>query len=347
MIDLPLPNDLQGTFWGPFDKDQRMRNAEPIENLNISPYIEYYTHQWNAIAAPVDGRYVTVRSHADVLEIIQLLRQGNDRGSIASHLRKKCSSATEDACESSINLAARLLLMMKIGVVKHQAAPRGFIAWECGSLAAIVEKQFNQPQVLDTHHVRLPKSFNAWTINVIGGLQVQFTDNLADHLLLVDDDTKVLIFHHASFLECQQRSLFPEGLVDETLRTLALLFPQSEFSGSRLGRNEKKAWFRKLCSNSRPCMIDPRVTLCGSLRAEDRQIERFTFWRDRLIILKQAYDDATPRTISQWWHDRRNGERWYTFWVAMLVLFITTTLGVVQCVESGLQVYKAYYPTAN
>ncbi|XXH03077.1 hypothetical protein Hte_009467 [Hypoxylon texense] len=144
-----------------------------------------------------------------------------------------------------------------------------------------------------------------------------------------------------------RRSLFPEGFVDETLRTLALLFPQSEYRTARLGRNEKKAWFRSLCLSSRPCIIDPRVTLCGSLRAEDRQIERFAFWRDRLIILKQTYDDATPKTLSQWWHDRRNGERWYTFWVAMLVLFVTSTLGVLQCVEGGLQVYKAYYPTSH
>ncbi|KAI1761790.1 hypothetical protein GGR53DRAFT_504095 [Hypoxylon sp. FL1150] len=324
-----------------------MRNAEPLEKLDISPYIEYYMQQWNAIAATVDGRYVTVRAHRDVLEIVRLLRRGDDRGSIASHLQRENPGATDDACESSINLAARLLTMLKIGVVKYQAAPRGFLKWECGSLADIVKKRFSEPQVLDTQHVRLPKSFNAWTISLIGGLQIEFTDNLADHLLLVDDDTKVLIFHHASFLECQQRSLFPEGLVDETLRTLALLFPQSEFRTTRLGRNEKRAWFRKLCVSSKPCIIDPRVTICGSLRAEDRQIERFSFWRDRLVILKQAYDDATPKTLSQWWHDRRNGERWYTFWVAMLVLFITTSLGVVQCVESGLQVYKAYYPTAS
>ncbi len=182
-----------------------MRNAEPIENLDFLPYIEYYTQQWNAITATLDGRYVTVRTHDDVLEIVQLLREGNDRESIVSHLRMKYSSAIEDACESSINLVARLLLMLKIGVMKHQVAPRGFIAWERGSLADMVNKRFSEPQVLDTHHVRLPKSFNAWAINVIGGLQIEFTDNLADHLLLVDDDDKVLIFHHASFLECQHR----------------------------------------------------------------------------------------------------------------------------------------------
>ncbi len=252
--------------------------------------------------------------------------------------------------------------MLKIGVLKHQAVPRRCLTCRGGSLSDFIETRFNQPQVLSYHQVKLPKNFNAWSINVIGGLQIDFTDNLGDHLLLVDDDTRVLVFHHASFLECQyrsvdkifyekssalilDRSLLPQGLAKETLRTLALLFPQSEFQLNSRWRNVKRDWFRKLSANSRPCIVDPRVILCGSLRTEERQLEHFGYWRDRLIVLKAAYDDATPSTLSQWWHDRRNGERWYTFWVAVLVLVITTTVGFVQCVESGLQLYKAYYPS--
>ena len=86
---------------------------------------------------------------------------------------------------------------------------------------------------------------------------------------------------------------------------------------------------------------------CGNLQAEDRQIERFYFWRDRLVILKQAYDDATPNTLRQWWCGRRNGVQWYTFWVAILVLIITTFTSLTQCVEGALQVYKAYEPVAG
>ncbi|KAI1635735.1 hypothetical protein F4809DRAFT_642226 [Biscogniauxia mediterranea] len=280
------------------------------------------------MATHMDGRYVTVKSYNDIADI-------------------KNSTATDEACGNSINLSARLLLMLKIGVVKHQAVPRGYLDWKQDSLSDFLKLHFNQYQVLNTHHVRLPKAFNAWSINVIGGLQIEFTDNLADHLLLTDDDTKVLIFHHASFLKLQTNSLFPDGLVEETLRTFALLFPQSEYSSQHRARQEKRAWFRSLCSGSKSYIIDQGIVLCGNLRAEDRQIERFTFWRDRLIILKQTYDDATPRTISQWWHDRRNGERWFTFWVAIVVLVLTAMFGFIQCVEGALQVYKAYNPAPN
>jgi hypothetical protein len=101
-------------------------------------------------------------------------------------------------------------------------------------------------------------------------------------------------------------------------------------------------WFKKLSSYVK---IDPRLIKCGHLRADDRQIENFTFWHDRLVILKQVFDEARPSTLSQWWFDRRNGVQWYTFWVAILVLILTIFFGFAQCVEGALQVYKAFHPT--
>jgi hypothetical protein len=135
--------------------------------------------------------------------------------------------------------------------------------------------------------------------------------------------------------------MFPDDLVDETIRTLALLFPQAEFSPTQRLASRRK-WFQGLRQKHKGLVIDPRLVLCGNLNAENRQIVRFNFWRDRLVILKQAYDEARPQTISQWWHDGRDGERWSTFWVAILVLIITTFLGIIQCVEGALQVYKAF-----
>jgi hypothetical protein len=61
-------------------------------------------------------------------------------------------------------------------------------------------------------------------------------------------------------------------------------------------------------------------------------------------MLKQAFDEATPMKMSQWWHDRRNGYQWYTLWVAVFVLFLTVFFGMVQSVEGALQVWKAFHP---
>jgi len=124
--------------------------------------------------------------------------------------------------------------------------------------------------------------------------------------------------------------MFPDGFIDETIRTLALLFPQSD--------PKTMKWCRKL---SRTLDIDCQVLKCDRLRAIDRHIDNFAFWRDRLVVLKQVFDEAEPSTLSQWWFDRRNGVQWYTFWLAILVLGFTLLFGLVQCIEGAVQIYTA------
>jgi len=129
-------------------------------------------------------------------------------------------------------------------------------------------------------------------------------------------------------------NIYPNRLGEETLRTLALIFPQHD--------KQTLKWLKRHPESYR---IDKILLKCGPLRLDDRQIEKFHFWHDRLIILKQAFDQSRPATISQWWYDRRNGVQWYTFWVAAVVLFLTIFFGMAQSIEGALQVYKAFYPT--
>lgn len=80
----------------------------------------------------------------------------------------------------------------------------------------------------------------------------------------------------------------------------------------------------------------------GQLKVEERQINNFEYWHDRLVILKQAFDEAEPRNMKQWWHDKRKRVQWYTFWVAIMVLMLTVFFGLVQSIEGALQVYMAF-----
>lgn len=92
-------------------------------------------------------------------------------------------------------------------------------------------------------------------------------------------------------------------------------------------------------------VVDKQCTSCTPLRLSDRQIETCVFWHDHLILLKQAFDQSQPATLSQWWYDRRNGAQWHAFWIAVVVLFLTIFFGIVQSIEAELQVYKECYPT--
>lgn len=129
--------------------------------------------------------------------------------------------------------------------------------------------------------------------------------------------------------------MFPEGLIEETKRSLALLFPDSE---------ETRKWFKKQAFLSETD-IDDNIVHCGYLKAEDRRIDNFKFWRHRLVILKRIFDDSEPSTWHQWWYDRRRGVQRYTFLLAAVALALTVLFSLVQCVVGALQVYKAYHPS--
>lgn len=125
-------------------------------------------------------------------------------------------------------------------------------------------------------------------------------------------------------------------MTHETLQTLALLLPEHDV--------QVKAWFRHQTRLRESCnlTLDPTARECGQLTAAERQINNFKYWHERLLILKQVFDESEPTSVRQWWYDRRNRSQWYTFWVAALVLLITILFGLIQTIVGGLQVYLAY-----
>ncbi len=201
--------NLVELLWRPETNKKKLFNGDPARNLSQEKYLEYCRSQWHLIAGHGDGQYVALRTAEEMNDLIDRLGSNESREEIIASLKQGGGLATDvpptdDACENTVNLAARLLLMLKFGVVKGQAIPRRYLRWTEGSLGSFVHDYFDEAPKLNCDHVRLPKAFNAWSIDRIGGIAIDFTNNLADHLLLVEDDSKVLIFPHASFLECQE-----------------------------------------------------------------------------------------------------------------------------------------------
>lgn len=183
---------------------------------------------------------------------------------------------------------------------------------------------------------RLPRSFNARTIAKVAGINVQWTTRLTSHLEVSGNDCDVAVFHCGTVLELYQKSkhssLFPDGFLSETHRTMSLLLPKSEMTVRRWIQAEKSQ-----------LGLDSAILACPYLRASERNIRRFEYYRDRLIILKEVFEEHEPRGILQFWRDDRKPVQWWTFWIAIIV-FVLTVIG---CVEGALQVYKAFNPGGN
>ncbi|EPE36969.1 hypothetical protein GLAREA_09132 [Glarea lozoyensis ATCC 20868] len=334
IIDEETKACIVNSLWG-LDSGSS-HHCVPKTASNYGSYFNYYMEQCDT-AGHDNRRYLSVRTHQDVVDIVNHIKTNINRDDLSQVLKAKWPHpdprSASAQIDGSIDLAARLLLMIDVGDLKHGFRSGNRLIWDGGSLKSLVHSHYNTAQSLHTEHVRLEKIFNARNLVRIGGFKIEWTNNLADHLrILNDDEKKVAIFSNFSFLKVQENSpMFPDGLIDETLRTLALLLPRSDV--------ETRKWYRKV---SNKFLLDPQATQCNSLRLMDRHIDRFHFWRDRIVVLKEMFDEAEPRTLLQWWSDRRNVVQWYTFWVAGIVLVLTFVFGLIQCIEGGIQVYFAF-----
>ncbi|KAH8896739.1 hypothetical protein GQ53DRAFT_639638 [Thozetella sp. PMI_491] len=226
--------------------------------------------------------------------------------------------------------------MVEIGTQQFGYSAATSLKWlHHQTLPQAVETHFQVEEKFQPDNPRLDRLFTARNLAHIGGITIKWTNNLVDHLLLTDDDHTVFIFHCASFLKFQQSfgdSQFPIDVLEETLRTLTLLFPQND--------KQSRKWLQG--SISADSSVDRALERCGSLRAHERRFDSFCIWHNRLVILKQAFDESSPRTLTQWWNDRRNSVQWYTFWVAILVFVMTVVFGLIQSVEGALQVWLSW-----
>lgn len=85
----------------------------------------------------------------------------------------------------------------------------------------------------------------------------------------------------AAFLNYHRNVSVESWIVDETIYTLALLFPTHDQDSTK--------WVEKQQSKLR---VDPVAMKCDQLKLEERQIDHFNFWHDWLVVLKQFLDDS-------------------------------------------------------
>jgi hypothetical protein len=187
-------------------------NEESLEKFSnyseLTSFFEYYTKECRR--ALHGARHISVRSHADVVQIAESIKNGLSKEEIKSMLKDRTKDADEqnstEVANSSIDLTARLMSMMGIGLLPYGFSGRPQLEWSNGSLKDFLSEYFDSPVILGNEHIKLEKVFNARNMVRMAGFEIEWTDNLADHLRLIDDeDKKVAIFHHASFLKYQKR----------------------------------------------------------------------------------------------------------------------------------------------
>jgi hypothetical protein len=201
-ISIETKCEILKHLWGVTVRPSQYYTGE----FDFDTYFSYYTAQCND-ALHDGGRHVSVRTHRDVINVAQDLKSSQTRAiiknTLAANMRTPRLANEDEILDGSIDLVLRLLLMVEFGHLQYGFTGRKQLAWDSDSLEEFVHGYFNTPQALGQETVKLEKIFNARNLGRIAGMEIEWTDNLADHLRLTDGDKKVAIFHHASFLECQ------------------------------------------------------------------------------------------------------------------------------------------------
>lgn len=171
---------------------------------------DWFEEQCEAAASQL-----SVRTHRELLQVIAHLQSSDysqHRSLIAETLRTTVSTARTPPelapINASLTLAVRIWLSTSIDSLQHFVTPEHIVLWDSGrSLGDAIDDAFS-PKGQSTEKVQLPKAFTAANLEKIAGIQVKWTSNLADHLSMKDDDTKVMLFHQASFLELHRESMW-------------------------------------------------------------------------------------------------------------------------------------------
>jgi hypothetical protein len=117
------------------------------------------------------------------------------------------------------------------------------------------------------------------------------------------------------------RSIFPAGLLEETIRSINLLFPHWDPHTHNLLKKHGQT-FQHLAPFDGPRTLN---------------LHEFEFWRYRLQELYEEIHCSPPVSWAQLWLDRRNPQQWYTFWIALVILAIT----LISCIASLVQAWAS------
>lgn len=194
------------------------------------------------------------RTHHDLIEIVTSLKSGHVRRDTQDLLRQKLTKLHENELQlidGAIDLCASLLLMTDFGQAEHYFSGRRKLDWTSGKLDECVSLGFDRTSSLEHKGIKLERTFNAESLNRLSGLRIIPTTNLLDHLRLTNDDTKVHIFHHASFLNYQlERYATSCCTLRGTLTSKALFYPM--------------AWLKRLCVHLLSCFQGLKTTNLAS-----------------------------------------------------------------------------------
>jgi hypothetical protein len=315
--------------------------AQSVQDIvEFETYFIYFQQETQSIWA----QYHSIHTFEDFILILDTIR-GNPTSSLAD-LRTTIASvkpslgSDQTKLSASIELVIRLWLLTNVTIrsTPSRNPQEGSLPWlDTQSLTEVLERHMTVPAASSVStNETFSEYLNVVEMKRIANFQVVWTSDLSGHLT-VRDNTVHLFYQvvalrrlstsllRSSGTVMSTASFLPSEFVNETLSTLSLLVPQT--------KQECNAWLRAQVDVYR---LDPFIIL--DRQVVERGKRKYPYWQMRLVALSETFDRKMPTGPVQWWYDRRDMGRWWSYWLVMLGIFLTVLFGLIQSVTGILQV---------
>ena len=186
------------------------RRLFPLSGLSVQDFetryygLESYFSDWFEEQSELYRPLLVpqVKTVQDVVHIIDFLRANGD--DTREQLLSKRDPLSDEHANIALTFGASLWFSISFDKIHDIVRPGRYLEWDHASTLREAIGTFPPRPVL-SENISLPKNFTAANIERIAGIKIQWTSNLADHLLLRDDDTRVMFYFQASFLELHKQ----------------------------------------------------------------------------------------------------------------------------------------------
>ncbi|KAI3335415.1 hypothetical protein F4824DRAFT_489607 [Ustulina deusta] len=230
----------------------------------------------------------------------------------------------------SIELVVRLWLMMNIRnrMPSDLYQLQTSIPWhDNSSLSSVLTTHITRHQC--DQGGKFSEYFNFYDMKRIGGIRVEWTNNLTLHLTM--KGSLIYVFHGVSILKRMRESTSTSSFlnpdfIEETLATVDLLIPFTKASCNGWLADEIKrlGLDQNIIHRAPPAMNK----------------SRYPYWQDKLLAIEETFEKSKPRSFLQWWHDTRDMQQWWGFWLLVTGIFLTVMFGLIQSVTGIIQVLR-------
>jgi hypothetical protein len=182
----------------------------PADSEDWDAFFVAYQRQCERGVKRGGGQYFWPRTYEEVLVCAKPLLTQKTRSEVMLELQNamqtRLPTDMNKTAQGTMLSTARLLTMVNVGETGQQRSTQDQMEWsDTESLPQAICSHFKACAGLDPKLVLGPE-LTAENIDHVATIGVEWTDNLVDHLRLVELGRKVCIFHHVTFLKRMKES---------------------------------------------------------------------------------------------------------------------------------------------